>query len=70
MKFTKDEMIVPKDSEWFGEYPTNNATYVIPMEETDLYKEVCEFLTNYFVLIEPEPLTVLRHFRTESALKC
>jgi palmitoyl-protein thioesterase len=39
VKFSKDEMIVPKDSEWFGYYPENNSSVVLQMEDTTLYKQ-------------------------------
>ncbi|KAI6186487.1 Galectin [Aphelenchoides besseyi] len=41
VQFTKDEMVVPKESEWFGFFPENNATHVVPMNQTDFYKKVC-----------------------------
>jgi len=37
--FLKDEMIVPKESEWFGFFPENNGTYVQPFNESDWYKK-------------------------------
>lgn len=40
VKFLRDEMVVPKESEWFGFFPENNGTYVMPMNETTLYKKV------------------------------
>jgi palmitoyl-protein thioesterase len=49
IQFLKDEMIVPKESEWFGYFPSNNGTYVQPMNETDFYKNVrtlVDFLSN------------------------
>ncbi|KAI6237160.1 Palmitoyl-protein hydrolase 1 [Aphelenchoides besseyi] len=39
VQFTKDEMVVPKESEWFGFFPENNSTHVVPMNETDFYKK-------------------------------
>ncbi|KAI6199673.1 Palmitoyl-protein thioesterase 1 [Aphelenchoides besseyi] len=39
VQFTKDEMVVPKESEWFGFFPENNATHVVPMNQTDFYKK-------------------------------
>ncbi|KAI6228774.1 Palmitoyl-protein hydrolase 1 [Aphelenchoides fujianensis] len=39
VKFTLDEMVVPMESEWFGYFPENNGTVVLPMNETDFYKQ-------------------------------
>jgi len=39
VKFTKDNMVVPKESEWFGYYPENNSSYVLDIKQTDLYKD-------------------------------
>uniref|UniRef100_A0A0K0EZ11 Palmitoyl-protein thioesterase 1 n=1 Tax=Strongyloides venezuelensis TaxID=75913 RepID=A0A0K0EZ11_STRVS len=36
VKFSKDEMVVPKESEWFGFYDSDGKT-VIPMNKTALY---------------------------------
>jgi palmitoyl-protein thioesterase len=49
IQFLKDEMIVPKESEWFGYFPSNNGTYVQPMNETDFYKNVRIFLVGFLL---------------------
>ena len=36
VKFSKDPIIYPKESSWFGQIDTNGNT--IPMEETEIYK--------------------------------
>lgn len=38
-QFTKDTVVVPKISEWFGYYPPGTVNKEIPMEETQIYKE-------------------------------
>jgi len=38
-KFTKDTMVQPIESEWFGYYKPGSDTQVIPLQETQLYKE-------------------------------
>ncbi|KAI1721864.1 palmitoyl protein thioesterase domain-containing protein [Ditylenchus destructor] len=37
VKFLKDEMIVPKESEWFGYYPDNTSSSTVQMEDTPLF---------------------------------
>ncbi|CAD5231740.1 unnamed protein product [Bursaphelenchus xylophilus] len=39
VKFLKDTMVVPKDSEWFGYYPDNNTTAIVDWTDSYLYKE-------------------------------
>ncbi|KAI6190028.1 Palmitoyl-protein thioesterase 1 [Aphelenchoides bicaudatus] len=39
IQFLKDEMVVPKESEWFGFFAENNGTYVQSMNETELYQK-------------------------------
>jgi len=39
VKFLRDEMVVPKESEWFGFFADNNSSAVVNLEETPLYKE-------------------------------
>lgn len=39
VKFTEDNMVQPRESEWFGFYKDYQDTEVIPMVETQLYKE-------------------------------
>uniref|UniRef100_A0AC35ETZ1 Palmitoyl-protein thioesterase 1 n=1 Tax=Panagrolaimus sp. PS1159 TaxID=55785 RepID=A0AC35ETZ1_9BILA len=39
VKFARDQMVVPRESEWFGFYPDENTTVVLDMKQTKLYKE-------------------------------
>ncbi|EFJ37944.1 hypothetical protein SELMODRAFT_74606 [Selaginella moellendorffii] len=39
VKFDKDTVLVPQETAWFGFFPPNDLTKVLPMEETALYKE-------------------------------
>jgi len=39
VKFLRDEMVLPKESEWFGYYPENNANATVELEQTPLYRE-------------------------------
>ncbi|VDL75936.1 unnamed protein product [Nippostrongylus brasiliensis] len=39
IKFTKDHMVVPKESSWFGYYKQGDLETIVPMNETTLYKE-------------------------------
>ncbi|KAK0409770.1 hypothetical protein QR680_004745 [Steinernema hermaphroditum] len=39
IKFLKDNMVVPKESEWFGFYADNDVSKLLPMEETELYQK-------------------------------
>ncbi|KRZ32127.1 Palmitoyl-protein thioesterase 1 [Trichinella pseudospiralis] len=38
VKFTRDSMVVPPESSWFGFYAPGQAIDVIPLKETELYK--------------------------------
>ncbi|XP_003376435.1 palmitoyl-protein thioesterase 3 [Trichinella spiralis] len=38
IKFTRDSMVVPPESSWFGFYAPGQAVDVIPLQETELYK--------------------------------
>ncbi|KRX40271.1 Palmitoyl-protein thioesterase 1 [Trichinella murrelli] len=38
IKFTRDSMVVPPESSWFGFYAPGQAVDVIPLKETELYK--------------------------------
>ncbi|CAD5224829.1 unnamed protein product [Bursaphelenchus okinawaensis] len=38
VKFLRDTMVVPKETEWFGYYPDNNVTNVVTLRDSDLYK--------------------------------
>lgn len=40
VKFENDSMVQPVDSEWFGFYKPGQSKEIIPLQETDLYKEV------------------------------
>ncbi|KAF7637727.1 hypothetical protein Mgra_00002702 [Meloidogyne graminicola] len=39
VQFLKDEEIQPKESAWFGFYSENDTEKIIPMEQTNLYKQ-------------------------------
>ncbi len=39
--FTKDTMVTPRESEWFGFYAPGQASVILPMNQTQLYLEVC-----------------------------
>ncbi|VDP11570.1 unnamed protein product [Heligmosomoides polygyrus] len=39
IKFTKDHMVVPKESSWFGYYKQGDLDTIIPFNETRLYTE-------------------------------
>ncbi|XP_029648481.1 palmitoyl-protein thioesterase 1 [Octopus sinensis] len=39
IKFTEDEMVQPRESEWFGFYKPRQDKEIYPMEESPLYKE-------------------------------
>ncbi|KRZ83660.1 Palmitoyl-protein thioesterase 1, partial [Trichinella sp. T8] len=38
IKFNRDSMVVPPESSWFGFYAPGQAVDVIPLKETELYK--------------------------------
>ena len=37
IKFSKDEVVIPRESEWFGEYQPDKS--IKPVTETDFYKD-------------------------------
>ncbi|KAK6041373.1 hypothetical protein COOONC_21123, partial [Cooperia oncophora] len=39
IKFTKDHMVVPKESSWFGYFKEGDLETIVPMNETTLYTE-------------------------------
>uniref|UniRef100_A0A7E4UZE4 Palmitoyl-protein thioesterase 1 n=1 Tax=Panagrellus redivivus TaxID=6233 RepID=A0A7E4UZE4_PANRE len=39
VKFNQDEMIVPKESAWFGYYPDESIQVVVDMNQTSLYQK-------------------------------
>ncbi|KAK6017657.1 hypothetical protein OSTOST_16819, partial [Ostertagia ostertagi] len=39
IKFTRDHMVVPKESSWFGYFKEGDLDTIVPMNETRLYKE-------------------------------
>ncbi|KAL6079966.1 Palmitoyl-protein thioesterase 1 [Balamuthia mandrillaris] len=39
VKFLRDSMVVPRESEWFGEFAKGSLSTIVPMNETDLYKQ-------------------------------
>lgn len=40
VKFLKDSMVVPRESEWFGFYAPGQDVEVLPLQQTQLYLEV------------------------------
>jgi len=39
IKFEKDTVVVPRDSEWFGYYEIGSLSTILPMEDQTIYKE-------------------------------
>uniref|UniRef100_A0A914DK61 Palmitoyl-protein thioesterase 1 n=1 Tax=Acrobeloides nanus TaxID=290746 RepID=A0A914DK61_9BILA len=37
VKFLRDHMIEPKESAWFGYYPRDNTSVIVPLEESELF---------------------------------
>lgn len=50
VKFTKDTIVQPIISEWFGFYKENSVNETLTLQESDLYKEV---ILASFPIIEP-----------------
>jgi len=38
-KFDLDTVVIPKDSEWFGYFPPNSTSEIIPMKQQPIYQE-------------------------------
>ncbi|KAI3388527.1 hypothetical protein SNEBB_008872, partial [Seison nebaliae] len=39
VKFLKDTMVIPKETEWFGFYANNSTDIITPLVDSELYKE-------------------------------
>ncbi|KHJ95456.1 palmitoyl protein thioesterase, partial [Oesophagostomum dentatum] len=42
IKFNGDNMVVPKESSWFGFYKEGDLDTILPMNETELYQETAD----------------------------
>uniref|UniRef100_A0A1I7XIK0 Palmitoyl-protein thioesterase 1 n=1 Tax=Heterorhabditis bacteriophora TaxID=37862 RepID=A0A1I7XIK0_HETBA len=42
IKFLRDQLVIPKESSWFGYYKENDLDTILPINETRLYKEYWE----------------------------
>jgi len=40
VKFLRDTMVDPKETEWFGYYLPHQAKVTQPLQDSDLYKKV------------------------------
>ncbi|OUC41062.1 palmitoyl protein thioesterase [Trichinella nativa] len=52
IKFTRDSMVVPPESSWFGFYAPGQAVDVIPLKETELYKNQNKFIKCHTLTID------------------
>ncbi|TKR57537.1 hypothetical protein L596_030787 [Steinernema carpocapsae] len=76
VKFLKDNMVVPKESEWFGFYPDNDDSSVLSMEETDLFKhdliglkEMKDDGKLHFLAVDADHLRVTKEFLVDEIIK-